>query len=75
MGEGGTLCNGLLINILLYAAIISLSLSQFLLHMFNELKATILLINSESNPPSPIANAVKYQMLESVFMADVSVLL
>ena len=39
MGEGGILCNELLINKLFYVAIVLLSLSQFLLRMFNKLKA------------------------------------
>ena len=70
MGEGGILRNGLLINKLFYAVIVSLSLRQFLLYMLKKLKAAISLKNSESNPPLPIVNAVfKYlrQLLDTSF--------
>ena len=55
MGEGEILCNGLLINKLLYVGYYFLlsrsQFSQFLLYMFNELKGTIPHRNSETNPP------------------------
>ena len=58
MGEGGLLCNELLINKLFYVAIVLLSLSQFLLRMFNKLKAAMPHIYSESNSHALIVNAV-----------------
>ena len=67
MGEGGVMRNGLLINKLLYVAIVSLSLSQYIRHMFNKLKAAILLINSESNPRLPFANVFQRQFLGTSF--------